>query len=253
MTTSVRSSDPGSPAGDIPAPGIPTLGAGSTQGPASPQEAAAAAGDGADPQLRRRRLWLAALHHLAIADGDFSDAEVALLEQELRRELPGTAWEDLHLPGSEALAHRFGPGSPLAEQFLRTATLVALADGQISAIEHALLRHWSAVLQVGQAAMADLPVGGPGCDTDSDPGLLNGIRQWLDDIDPSDPVVARFLVRLIPAQCPFERDVTLFGRKVVHIPPMCKINPLYEQLVALRFRCLCRLEQAGEAIDAGGG
>jgi hypothetical protein len=42
--------------------------------------------------------------------------------------------------------------------------------------------------------------------------------------------------------------VTLFGRKVVHIPPMCKINPLYEQLVALRFRCLCRL---AEIEDSG--
>jgi len=37
--------------------------------------------------------------------------------------------------------------------------------------------------------------------------------------------------------------VKLFGWKLVHIPPMCKINPLYDQLVALRFRCLCRLEE----------
>jgi hypothetical protein len=65
--------------------------------------------------LRRRRLWLAALHHLAIADGDFSAQEVTLLEQELRRELPGVEWDDLHLPGAEALAHRFVPGSRLAE------------------------------------------------------------------------------------------------------------------------------------------
>jgi len=58
--------------------------------------------------------------------------------------------------------------------------------------------------------------------------------------------VSRFLVRLIPAQCPFERDVRLFGRKVVHIPPMGKVNPLYDQLVALCFRCLCRLAEAAE-------
>jgi CDP-6-deoxy-D-xylo-4-hexulose-3-dehydrase len=37
-----------------------------------------------------------------------------------------------------------------------------------------------------------------------------------------------------------------FGWKLVHIPPMCKINPLYDQLVALRFRCLCRLEEVGD-------
>jgi hypothetical protein len=46
---------------------------------------------------------------------------------------------------------------------------------------------------------------------------------------------------MIPPQCPFERDVTLFGHKVVHIPPMCKLNPLYDQLVGLRFRALSYL------------
>jgi hypothetical protein len=54
------------------------------------------------------------------------------------------------------------------------------------------------------------------------------------------------LVRLIPAQCSFERDLVLFGRKLAHIPPMCKINPVYDQLMALRFRCLCVLE--GEVL-----
>ena len=49
------------------------------------------------------------------------------------------------------------------------------------------------------------------------------------------------LARLIPAKGPFERDVKLFGWKLVHIPPMCKVNPLYDQLVALRFPYLRRL------------
>jgi hypothetical protein len=55
------------------------------------------------------------------------------------------------------------------------------------------------------------------CDTDHQPGLLDGVRQWLDGIEPSDPAVARFLVRLIPAPCPFERDVTLFGDAFTHL------------------------------------
>ena len=68
------------------------------------------------------------------------------------------------------------------------------------------------------------------------------------DID--DPRVARFLCKMIPAQCPFERDVKLFGKKVVHIPPMCKLNPLYEQLVGLRFRSLCYLaDDCGEDVS----
>jgi Mo-dependent nitrogenase C-terminus len=66
-----------------------------------------------------------------------------------------------------------------------------------------------------------------------------------------DPQVAHFLCRLIPSQCPFERDVVLFGKKVVHIPPMCKLNPLYEQLVGLRFRALSYLaDDRGEDISA---
>jgi hypothetical protein len=67
------------------------------------------------------------------------------------------------------------------------------------------------------------------------------VRHWLDDLEMHDPRVARFLCKLIPPQCPFERDVKLFGRKVVHIPPLCKLNPLYEQLVFLRFRALSYL------------
>jgi hypothetical protein len=56
---------------------------------------------------------------------------------------------------------------------------------------------------------------------------------------------------MIPAQCPFERDVKLFGDKVVHIPAMCKLNPLYNQLVGLRFRALSYLaDEKGEDISA---
>lgn len=67
------------------------------------------------------------------------------------------------------------------------------------------------------------------------------VNAWLDRLDVDDPRLARFLCNLIPAQCPFERDVTLFGRKLVHIPAMCKINPLDEQLVGLCFRALSYL------------
>lgn len=206
--------------------------------------------EGSEPvEEARRRIWLAALHHLALADGDFSPAEERLLEEELARELPGVSLESLHLPGAEALVHRFGRNTPLAGEFLRTAVLVALADGHISPVEMEHLRHWSRALEVGEEVLETLATGADGsvegihCDTHTRPGLLDGVRRWLDGVDPGDPAVARFIVRMIPAQCPFERTVTLFGHKVVRIPPMCKINPLYEQLVALRFRCLCRLEE----------
>ena len=54
---------------------------------------------------------------------------------------------------------------------------------------------------------------------------------------------------MIPTQCPFERDISLFGRTIVSIPPLCKLNPLYEELIGLRFRALCYLaDDCGEDI-----
>ena len=79
--------------------------------------------------------------------------------------------------------------------------------------------------------------------------LLNPIRQWLDGIEIHDRQLAHLICKVIPAQCPFERDINLFGRKVAHIPPMCKLNPLYDQVAGLRFRSLCYLvDECGETI-----
>jgi len=81
--------------------------------------------------------------------------------------------------------------------------------------------------------------------------LLKLVRRWLDQTQVHNPRIARFLCRAIPAQCPFEQDIKLFGYKVGHIPPLCKLNPLYEQLVSLRFRALCYLvNECGEDISA---
>lgn len=78
---------------------------------------------------------------------------------------------------------------------------------------------------------------------------LQPIRQWLDDTEMHSERFAHIIVKLIPAQCPFERDITLFGRTVAHIPPLCKLNPLYEQFVGLRFRALCYLaDECGEDV-----
>lgn len=71
--------------------------------------------------------------------------------------------------------------------------------------------------------------------------LLQPVRQWLDTREVHDRKIALFLFKAIPAQCPFERDITLFGRHLLHVPPMCKLNPFYDQLVGLRFRALCYL------------
>jgi hypothetical protein len=67
------------------------------------------------------------------------------------------------------------------------------------------------------------------------------IRHWLDNIFIDNPKTARLICRLIPARCPFERRITMFGRTILYIPPLCKLNPFYEECVGLRFRALCYL------------
>ncbi|MBU7586364.1 MAG: Mo-dependent nitrogenase C-terminal domain-containing protein [Nostoc sp. TH1S01] len=79
--------------------------------------------------------------------------------------------------------------------------------------------------------------------------FLQQVRQWLESREIKNMQLAHFLCRVIPSQCPFERDVTLFGRKLFHIPAMCKLNPFYEQLISLRFRALCYLaDECGEDV-----
>jgi len=79
--------------------------------------------------------------------------------------------------------------------------------------------------------------------------LFKPLRRWLDQIELQDSNLAHLICRLIPAQCPFERDVVLFGRTLLHIPPLCKLNPVYEQVVSLRFRALCYLaDECGEDV-----
>ncbi|MGC9504202.1 Mo-dependent nitrogenase C-terminal domain-containing protein [Baaleninema sp.] len=78
---------------------------------------------------------------------------------------------------------------------------------------------------------------------------LYPLRQWLDNLEMRSPEQAHWICQTIPAQCPFERDVKLFGKTLFHIPPLCKLNPLYEQFVYLRFRALSYLaEDCGEDI-----
>lgn len=70
---------------------------------------------------------------------------------------------------------------------------------------------------------------------------LSPIRQWLNRVEIRNAAMARLICRTIPTHCPFERDICLFGLLTVHVPPMCKLNPLYEEVVGLRFRALCHL------------
>jgi Mo-dependent nitrogenase C-terminus len=89
--------------------------------------------------------------------------------------------------------------------------------------------------------------------TSNQPGkfdFLAPARQWLDGLAIKDSAFAHRICKMIPSQCPFEREIKLLGRTLVKIPPMCKLNPLYNEVVALRFRAICYLaDTCGEDVS----
>lgn len=114
-----------------------------------------------------------------------------------------------------------------------------------SSIENRTLTSWVWIDQANVSATKPLNRFAPKKQID----LLKPLRHLLAQMDIRDPELAHRLCQMIPSQCPFERDVKLFGRTLFHIPPLCKLNPLYEDVVALRFRALCYLaDECGEDI-----
>lgn len=213
--------------------------------------------------------WLRGLVAIGWADGHLDESEqeliAALTEQELSASEKDQHPQDI---APAALAAALGPGSEAAENFLRTAVMVALADRCYSTEEDQLLQAYcqalaldATVLDSLRATLAEVEseTDSPSATTGVASGLtpppdhhdmLDPLRVWLDKMDVKDPKVAHFLCKMIPPQCPFERDVVLFGRKIAHIPPMCKLNPLYEQVVSLRFRALSYLaDDCGEDVS----
>jgi tellurite resistance protein len=189
--------------------------------------------------------WLKGLLSIAWVDGQFAPEEQALITSMMEQDLAPPI--DLNTamaitPGE--LAGFLGKDAQLAENFLRTAVMVAIADGIYSPSEDELIHQFCKALGQEPKILEPLRLtltNQESLASHAPDRLLSPVQDWLDRLEVHDPRLARFLCRMIPAQCPFERDVTLFGRKVVHIPPMCKINPLYEQLVGLRFRALSYL------------
>ncbi|HEY9627622.1 MAG TPA: Mo-dependent nitrogenase C-terminal domain-containing protein [Coleofasciculaceae cyanobacterium] len=78
--------------------------------------------------------------------------------------------------------------------------------------------------------------------------LWNPMRQALDAIEIHNPQLARLICKTIPSHCPFERTIICLGYRL-RIPPLCKLNPLYDQIAGLRFKCLSFLaDQCGEDV-----
>lgn len=238
------------------------------------------------------QVWLRGLLTVAWADGQFDAAERSMIHTMVESEFaPSIDFETLE-PIEPAALVALELSDAAAQNFLRMAVMVALADGVYSDPENEQIMEFAEALTPDAAALETLrttlsqlktasqisateekaqpqsesalvteassaaassaaasPLQPPHKKAGIDP--LKPARAWLDQLSVDDPRLARFVCKLVPSQCPFERDVTLFGRKIVHIPPMCKLNPLYEQLVGLRFRALCYLaDDCGEDVSA---
>jgi tellurite resistance protein len=186
--------------------------------------------------------WLKGLLSIAWVDGHFAPEEQSLITAMMEQLALADLEAAISISPAE-LAGFLGKDPQVAENFLRTAVMVAIADGTYSPSEDELIHEFYSALGQHPKILEPLRLtltnqSGVAASRDR---LLSPVQDWLDRLEVKDARLARFLCQMIPAQCPFERDVTVFGRKVVHIPPMCQINPLYEQLVGLRFRALSYL------------
>lgn len=207
--------------------------------------------------------WLRGLLTIAWSDGDYDPQEQNLIASLTQNEVaPSLNLQSLEPITPEELAVVLGKNTDAAENFLRTAVMVAIADGTYSVSEEQMLHQFCQALGQQDEVLAALrhtlyddgaintSVSSVARPMQPHPDVLYPVRNWLDGLDIHDPKVARFLCKMIPPQCPFERDIKLFKQKVVHIPPLCKLNPLYDQLVGLRFRALSYLaDDCGEDVS----
>jgi tellurite resistance protein len=201
-------------------------------------------------------VWLRGLLTVAWADGHY-DAEEQDLIAELVELTESTVPPSAQINSAiepvqpQELAAGLGTDPKVTENFMRTAVMVAIADGTYSSPEDDVLHQFCIALGLQPKILESLRLTLNYRPNSAIAGIepheaahlepLKPVQEWLDHLDVQDPRLARFLCKMIPPQCPFERDVQLFGHKVIHIPPMCKLNPLYEQLVGLRFRALSYL------------
>ena len=205
--------------------------------------------------------WLRGLLTVAYADGHFDEDEQEFINSFTQEELaPNTDLGSLEVISAEELASSLGEDINIKENFIRTAVMMAIANGVYTQSEAETIEGFQSALGLKIEALKSLestlwtpdlvdeteeeiskPSGEKSPPDLADLNPLKPVKKWLDGMNIDDPRVARFICKMVPPQCPFERDVVLFGKKIIHIPPMCKLNPLYEQLVGLRFRSLSYL------------
>ena len=158
--------------------------------------------------------WLRGLLTIAWADGDYTDTEQQFIT-DLVREM-GFKDTDTVLFKTitpEGLVEGLGREKATAENFLRTAVLVAIADGLYSPTESQLLQEYSKALGIKIKALESLEHtlcdpnathadGSPLQQDHPHSDLLHPIKDWLDEMPIHDHRLARFICKLVPPQCP---------------------------------------------------
>ena len=190
---------------------------------------------------------------VALADNDYSAQERNFFDQishseDWGEEVTVSNFEPI---SAQELADALGSDREVGQNFLRMAVVMAFADSQYTDTEDRIIQEFCTALHQEIKPINELrkKLKTKPHHVEHHPKLLEPVKEWLDHIDIHDSRLANLICRAIPAQCPFERDVVLFGHKIMHIPAMCEINPLYDQLVGLRFRSLCYLSDKGEDIS----
>ncbi len=159
--------------------------------------------------------WLRGLLTIAWADGNFDTEEQKLITA-LAMDGDNTSQLEVIEPiTSTELAVAFKSGdTAAAENFLRTAVMVAIADGVYSACEANLLHEFCQALGLSETALDSLK---PTLYDDQEEGMipnfylftqidshaLRPIRNWLDELKIHDPKVARFFVQNDSRSMPF--------------------------------------------------
>jgi tellurite resistance protein len=158
-----------------------------------------------DTQLN---VWLRGLLAIAWADGDFTAVERATIIDLTQTELdPEIDLRHLDPICTDELVASFGHHSQIAENFLRTAMMVALADGGYSSLEATLLRKFHQALNVDTQVLAVLEntmtsqnIAELDLTNLHKIDVLLPVREWLDGLEIHDPRLARLLSKFIPAQ-----------------------------------------------------
>ena len=92
--------------------------------------------------------WLRALYTIALADGNYDPEEQELIGQLTQDLADIDAVNRLETITPQELAIALGKESETSENFLRTAVLVAVADGVYSEPEYNLLHQFSEALEI---------------------------------------------------------------------------------------------------------